>query len=162
MTCSLKVDSRLFIRFNPLNFKDEDRVSETKEQMTENINSGRASRRARFSFLDRLRLLEYMVVLNLKEKSLTVIFRRDESELPMTVPKVMKILTTMKKRVTEVVAKCNFLITSSLYSFHLSPQQEAVLFNKSSTRHSVFINIFLDIESVLNGIFTVCVHKNIK
>jgi hypothetical protein len=32
--------------------------------MTENIISGGANRRSRFSFLDRLRLLEYMVHLN--------------------------------------------------------------------------------------------------
>lgn len=45
-------------------FPDSDRVAEIKEKMTENIISGGANRRSRFSFLDRLRLLEYMVHLN--------------------------------------------------------------------------------------------------
>lgn len=44
-------------------FPDSDRVAEIKEKMTENIISGGANRRSRFSFLDRLRLLEYMVYL---------------------------------------------------------------------------------------------------
>ncbi|CAG5086284.1 Oidioi.mRNA.OKI2018_I69.PAR.g11165.t1.cds [Oikopleura dioica] len=59
-TSGLDSEVKLWTPSDDVFLEDEDRVSETKDQMTENINSGRASRRARFSFLDRLRLLEYM------------------------------------------------------------------------------------------------------
>ena len=145
-----------------LNFKDDDRVAETKEQMMENINSASATRRARFSFLDRLRLLEYMVVLKHERISFDSFFRRDESELQMTVLTMTKILTTTKKRVTEVVARCNSLITSSLYSFHSSPYREA--FCSIKVQYDIwFLSFyFLDIESVWNGIFTVYFNKSMK
>jgi len=59
-TSGLDSEIKLWSPSEQVFLEDSDRVAEIKEKMTENIISGGANRRSRFSFLDRLRLLEYM------------------------------------------------------------------------------------------------------
>lgn len=59
-TSGLDSEIKLWSPSEQVFLEDSDRVAEIKEKMTENIMSGGANRRSRFSFLDRLRLLEFM------------------------------------------------------------------------------------------------------